>query len=128
MTALVGTAAVGIIFYYGQYSIGTHLIESLAPLVGFEFPRRFNWVVYMAVTAALALRYGRGGRRGIRMVENFMKLSIGFMLLGFGACLVLVGVDWGAAARGIFTPWLPRGVRGLDLFIASSAAAIARGR
>ena len=124
MTALVGTAAVAVIFNYGQYSIGTHLIESLTPLMGFKFPRQINWIIYMAFTSWLILRYGRRGKRGIRLVENFMKVSIGMMLLCFGACLVVVGVDWGSLWKGIFVPWLPSGVKGLDLFIASSAAAI----
>ncbi len=75
MTALVGTSAVAIIFNYGQYSLGTHLIESLTPLMGFEFPRQYNWVLYMALTSCLTLSYGRG-KHGIRLVENFMKLSI----------------------------------------------------
>jgi len=124
LTALVGTVAVAVIFNYGQYSLGTHLIESLTPMLGFSFPRQWNWIVFMAVTSGLILSYGRGGRRGIAAVESFMKASIGVMLLCFGACLVLVGVDWGALFRGVFVPWLPRGVEGLDLFIASSAAAI----
>jgi Mn2+/Fe2+ NRAMP family transporter len=78
----------------------------------------------MAVTSWLILSYGRRGRHGIKLVETFMKLSIAMMLVCFGACLVLVGVDWGALFRGVFVPWLPSGVEGLDLFIASSAAAI----
>jgi len=124
MTALIGTAAVAVIFNYGQYSLGTHLIESLTPMIGFKFPRQINWVVYMALTSALILSYGQRGRRGIRLVENFMKLSIGVMLVCFGACLIVVGVKWGAFFKGLFVPWLPSGVQGLDLFIASSAAAI----
>ena len=124
LTALVGTVAVAVIFNYGQYSLGTHLIESLTPMLGFSFPRQWNWIVFMAVTSGLILSYGRRGRRGIAAVESFMKASIGVMLLCFGACLVLVGVDWGALFQGVFVPWLPRGVEGLDLFIASSAAAI----
>jgi Mn2+/Fe2+ NRAMP family transporter len=124
LTALVGTVAVAVIFNYGQYSLGTHLIESLTPMLGFSFTRQWNWIVFMAVTSGLILSYGRRGRRGIAAVECFMKASIGVMLLCFGACLVLVGVDWGALFRGVFVPWLPRGVEGLDLFIASSAAAI----
>lgn len=124
LTAIIGTAAVAVIFNYGQYSLGTHLIESLAPMMGFTFPRQVNWIVYMALTSALILSYGRRGRRGIRLVENFMKLSIGVMLLCFGSCLVLVGVDWSGFFKGIFVPWLPSGVEGIDLFIASSAAAI----
>jgi Mn2+/Fe2+ NRAMP family transporter len=124
LTALVGTAAVAVIFNYGQYSLGTHLIESLTPLLGFEFPRQYNWLLFMLVTSFLILSYGRGGRRGIRVVETFMKLSIALMLVCFGACLILVGIDWNAFFKGMFIPWLPSGMAGLDLFIASSAAAI----
>jgi Mn2+/Fe2+ NRAMP family transporter len=124
LTALVGTAAVAVIFNYGQYSLGTHLIESLTPLLGFRFPRQWNWMLFMAVTSWLILSYGRRGRRGISAVETFMKLSIGLMLACFGACLILVGVDGPALVRGLFVPWLPRGGEGLDLFVASSAAAI----
>ncbi|MGD8540025.1 MAG: divalent metal cation transporter [Candidatus Aminicenantes bacterium] len=124
MTALIGTGAVAVIFNYGQYSLGTHLIESLTPILGFHFPRQINWSVYMAITSGLILSYGRRGRKGITLVENFMKLSIGLMLLCFGACLILVGINWSALFKGMFIPWLPSGVEGLDLFVATSAAAI----
>ncbi len=124
LTALIGTAAVAVIFNYGQYSLGTHLIESLTPMLGFEFPRQYNWIVYMALTTWLILSYGSRGRRGTRLVENFMKLGIGVMLLCFGACLMVVGVDWSGFFEGLFIPWLPSGVVGIDLFVASSAAAI----
>ncbi len=124
LTALIGTAAVAVIFNYGQYSIGTHLIESLTPLFGFRFPRQINWIVYMAITSGLILSYGRRGKRGMLLVENFMKLSIGLMLLCFGGCLVVVGVDWSQFFQGLFIPWLPSGVEGIDLFVATSAAAI----
>lgn len=123
MTGLIGSAAVAVIFNYGQYSLGTHLIESLAPMLGFEFPRQINWVVFMAITSTMTLSYGRGSR-GITVVETFMKLAIVTMLVCFGVCLLLVGVDWGAMVRGILVPWLPSGVEGVDLFVASSAAAI----
>ncbi len=124
MTALVGTAAVAVVFNYGQYSLGTHLIESLAARLGFHFPRQVNWVLYLVVTSWLTLSYGRGGKRGIRFVETFMKASIAVMLVAFGACLYVTGVDWSAALRGAVVPWLPPGGPGIDLFVASSAAAI----
>jgi Mn2+/Fe2+ NRAMP family transporter len=124
MTALVGTAAVAVVFNFAQYSLGTHLTESLAAYLGFSFPRQWNWILYMAVTSWLTLSYGRGGRRGIRFVEGFMKASIALMLVTFGACLAVTGVDWAAAARGTLVPWLPPGGAGIDLFVASSAAAI----
>ncbi len=46
------------------------------------------------------------------------------MLLGFGATLLVVGVQWNELLRGIFVPWLPRGFEGITLFVASSTAAI----
>lgn len=124
LTGIVGTAFVAVVFNYGQYSLGTHLIESLAPMLGFDFPRQYNWVVYMAITSWLTLSYGRGRGKGTRLVETVMKGSIGLIVLAFISCLILVDIDWGALARGIFVPWLPSGVRGLDLFVASSAAAV----
>jgi len=124
MRGIIGTASVAVIFNYAQYSLGTHLIESITPLLGFHFPRQINWIVYMALTSWLILSYGRRGKRGIALVETFMKLSIGVMLLCFGSCLIIVGVDWKGLLQGMFIPWLPSGVEGLDLFIASSAAAI----
>ena len=124
MTALVGTTAVAVIFNFGQVALGTHLIESLAPFFGFAFPAELNWVLYVGVTSALILSYGRGGGAGTRLVETVMKAAIALMIVAFGGVLLVVGVDWGAAARGAFVPWLPGGGQGLNLFIASSAAAV----
>lgn len=124
LTGIVGTAFVAVVFNFGQYSLGTHLLESLTPFLGFEFPREYNWILYMALTSWLTLSYGRGSGRGTRAVETAMKASIGLMLVSFGACLLVVDIDWGAMLEGIFVPWLPSGVEGLDLFVASSAAAI----
>lgn len=87
-------------------------------------PQARNWPLYAVVTAWIALSYGRGGRRGTVAVENFMKAALGLMLAGFVACLFVVGVDWGAALRGLLVPWLPEGRVGIDLLIASSAAAV----
>lgn len=123
LTALIGTAAVAIFFNIGQYSVGTHLIESLTPLMGFEFSRQWNWILYMAITTVIILNYGRKGK-GTAIVEKFMKWAIALMLLSFGACLIVVGVDFNAMLKGIFIPWLPGGGKGLDIFIASAAAAI----
>ena len=53
-----------------------------------------------------------------------MKAGLLVMLLCFAACLFVVGIDWRAALHGFFVPWLPSGAAGIDLFIASSAAAI----
>ncbi|KPM32053.1 Hypothetical protein I595_1702 [Croceitalea dokdonensis DOKDO 023] len=123
LTAFIGLGAVAVIFNSGQYSLGTNILESMTPLIGFEFPRQYNWVVYMGITTWLTLSYGKGSK-GTRLVENFMKICIGIMILCFGATLILVGIDWNQFFKGVFVPWLPSGSAGIDLFIASSAAAV----
>jgi len=123
LTGVVGMLLVALLFNFGQFALGTHLIEALAGVAGLEFEQRFNWPVYLIATSWLALSYGRPNG-GTVLVEGFMKSCLAIMIVCFAACLVLVGVDWSAALRGTFIPWLPNGVAGMDLFIASTAAAI----
>ncbi len=124
LTALVGMVTVALVFNFGQVALGTHLIDSIAEAAGASFPQEYNWPLYVLVTTCIALGYGRGGAGGTRLLEGFMKWSLAAMILCFAGCLLVVGVDWSAAARGALVPWLPRGVLGIDLFIASTAAAI----
>ena len=124
LTALVGMVTVALVFNFGQVALGTHLIESIAEASGLSFPQEYNWPLYVLVTSWVALGYGRAGSGGTRLLERFMKWSLAAMILCFAACLLVVGIDWPAALRGTFVPWLPRGVLGIDLFIASTAAAI----
>lgn len=124
MTCMIGMVSVAVIFNFGQVSLATHLVESLAHEAGFDFPQTWNWPLYALLTSWIALSYGRGGRRGVVFVERFMKYGLLLMFGCFAACLVVVGIDWPAAAKGFFIPWLPSGAAGIDLFIASSAAAI----
>ena len=124
LTCLVGMVSVAVIFNFGQVALATHLIETLASETGFDFPRTWNWPLYGLLTGWIALSYGRGGKRGVVFVENFMKISLLLMFLCFAGCLLVVGIDWSAAFKGFLIPWLPSGAAGIDLFIASTAAAI----
>ena len=124
LTCLIGLVGVAVVFNFGQVSLATHLVETLAAETGFSFPQTLNWPIYGILTAWIALSYGRGGRRGVVFVETFMKLGLLLMFACFAACLLVVGIDWAAAMKGFFIPWLPNGAGGIDLFIASSAAAI----
>ena len=65
MTGLVGTAAVAVIFNFGQVALGTHLIESLAPVVGSVFPAEYNWLIYCGSRArsSSAMDAGEAGGR-----------------------------------------------------------------
>jgi Mn2+/Fe2+ NRAMP family transporter len=123
LTGAVGLLSVAIVFNFGQVALGTHLMESIGEQAGVPLPQAWNWPLYVALTAWISLRYGRGSR-GVVFVENFMKGALLLMVFCFGACLVVVGVDWSAALHGFFVPWLPKGQQGVDIFIASSAAAI----
>lgn len=123
MTAFLGLVCVSIFFNFGQVALGTELVAGIAEEVGGNFPREWNWPLYGLLTAWIALNYGRSGG-GVRFVENVMKAALLLMLLSFSVALVVVGIDWPAAIEGLFVPWLPRGAAGIDLFIASSAAAI----
>ncbi len=124
LTGLVGMATVSIVFNFGQVALGTHLIDSIASIDGPGFPQSYNWLIYLALTSWIALSYGRAGSGGTKLLESFMKWSLAAMILCFAACLLVVGIDWKAAVKGTLIPWLPSGVMGIDLFIASSAAAI----
>ncbi len=123
LAALVGVVAVAVAFNFGQYALATHLLESIGEVAGFAIPARVNWPLFAAVTIWMTLNYGRG-RRGTTLVERFMKYSLAAMMLCFAATLAVVGIDWSAAIKGMFVPWLPSGIRGVDLFIASSTAAV----
>ena len=124
LTAIVGVVLVSVVFNFGQVALGTHLIESLAETSGVSFPQAYNWPLYCLVTVWIALNYGRRSGKGVALVERFMKLGVALMLACFALCLLVVGVDWRAALQGLFVPWLPGGKGGIDLFVASAAAAI----
>jgi manganese transport protein len=118
----LGVAFIGIVFEFAQYSVATHLIESLTAVFGHPIPRRINWVIVAPLTSWLVLLYGRKGKEGIRRIELFMKASVLLVLATFLANLVVVGVRWGELLRGTFIPWLPRGTEGITLLIAGSGS------
>ncbi|MGH7717741.1 MAG: NRAMP family divalent metal transporter [Gemmatimonadaceae bacterium] len=124
LTALLGCAFVGLVFSFGQYSLASHALESLTGVLGFEVPRRLNWIVIVLLTSWMVLLYGRKDKPGIRRVETIMKAAILLMIVSFGASMIVVGVDWRAMLRGSFVPWMPRGVEGLTILLASATAAI----
>ncbi|MCA1560534.1 MAG: divalent metal cation transporter [Acidobacteria bacterium] len=123
LTGLLGVAFVAIVFNFAQYSLASHLIESLAALGGVRFPRQVNWIVLVPLTSWLTLLYG-SSTRGVARVERFMKACVLLMFVGLAATLMVVGVAWREFFRGLVVPWLPRGLEGITLFVAYSTAAI----
>lgn len=123
LTALGGVAIPSAIWTWGQFSLAGNLFESLTPYFGFNFPRQYNWTVIWATTSWMTLMYGRKDSKGTQIVENFMKAAIALMVIGFAFSVVKVGVNWGEFFKGNFIPWIPSGGEGLDLVLASGAAA-----
>lgn len=123
LTALGGAAIPSIIWTWGQFALAGNLLENLTPYFGFTFPRQYNWTVIWLLTTWMTFMYGRKDSRGTTLVENFMKAAIGLMVLGFAFSVLKVGVDWSAFFKGNLIPWIPAGGDGLDLVLASGAAA-----
>lgn len=123
LTALGGVAIPAILWSWGQFALAGNLLESLTPHLGFSFPRQYNWIAIVALTTWLTLMYGKKNSPGVRFVENFMKWSIALMVVGFGFSVVKVGVNVSEFIKGNLIPWIPPGGEGLDLVIASGAAA-----
>lgn len=124
LTALLGCAFVGVLFNLAQYSLAAHALESLTRVLGYEVPRTINWIFILPVTSWLILLYGRKDVRGTGRVEAVMKAAILLMTLSFGACLIVVGVNWGEMLRGTFVPWMPASREGVTILLASATAAI----
>lgn len=123
LTALGAVAIPAIIWTWGQFALAGNLLESLTPHLGFSFPRQYNWVVILALTTWLTMMYGKKNSPGVKIVETFMKAAIGFMIIGFGFSALKVGINLPEFIKGNLIPWIPAGGEGLDLVIASGAAA-----
>lgn len=123
LTALGGVALPAIIWTWGQFALAGNLLENLTPILGFAFPRQYNWTIIWGLTTWMTLMYGRKDSRGTVFVENFMKISIGLMVVGFAFSVLKVGVNWRAFLEGNLVPWIPAGGEGLDLVLAAGAAA-----
>lgn len=123
LTAIVGCLAVALVFNYGQVVLGTHIMAAAFELAGVSVPRWSTAALYFAITVSVLFAYERGNGSGARLVQALMKFAIAGMLAAFVYALFHVGIDWRAAAQGLFVPWLPPGKEGIDLFLAKVGAA-----
>lgn len=123
LTATVGCLAVAVVFNYGQVVLGTHILGTALGLADISAPRWLLALCYFALTVSVIMAYELGTENGARFVQRMMKLAIAGMLLAFVYGLFRIGIDWGAAAQGLFVPWLPPGKQGIDLFLAKVGAA-----
>ena len=86
-------------------------------------PKNISWILLVAISVPLSLMYGSGDNpKGVKIVENAMKILIGIMLVVFGAVLCVTGVDFKAMIKGLLIPTLPSGIDGIVMLIASLTA------
>ncbi|MEG1971870.1 MAG: divalent metal cation transporter, partial [Oscillospiraceae bacterium] len=90
-----------------------------------NMPKSVSWIFLVAVSVPLSLMYGSGeNQKGVRFVENAMKVMIGIMLVVFGAVLCVTGINFPAMIKGLLIPTLPSGMDGIIMLIGSLTATI----
>lgn len=124
-TGLVACFVASIVYNFGQYALGADAVTALFSVVNINVPKNISWILLVAVSVPLSLMYGSGDNpKGVKIVENAMKILIGIMLVVFGAVLCVTGVDFKAMTKGLLIPTLPSGIDGIVMLIASLTATI----
>ena len=124
-TGLVACFIASIVFNFGQYALGADAVTSLFAVVNINVPKNLSWILLVAISVPLSLMYGSGENpKGVKMVENAMKIMIGIMLVVFGAVICVTGINVPAMLKGLFIPKLPSGIDGIVMLIASLTATI----
>ena len=125
VTGFVACFIASIVYSFGQYALGADAVTAMFDIVGINIPKEISWIFIFAISAPLALLYGRGnGTKSVKIVENAMKILILIMLIVFGAILFTTGINFPAMIKGILTPKLPSGMDGIIMLIASLTATI----
>lgn len=124
-TGLVACCIASIVFNFGQYALGSDAVTSLFAVINMDVPKNVSWLVLVAISVPLSLMYGSGDNpKGVKIVENAMKIMIGIMLVVFGAVIFVTGVNVPAMISGLLIPTLPSGIDGIVMLIASLTATI----
>lgn len=124
-TGLVACCIAAIVFNFGQYALGSDAVTGLFDVVGIHMPKSISWIFLVAISVPLSLMYGSGDNpKGVKFVENAMKIMIGIMLLVFGAVLCVTGINFPAMIKGLLIPKLPSGIQGIIMLIGSLTATI----
>lgn len=124
-TGLVACFIASIVYSFGQYALGSDALTSLFKVLNLNIPKSVSWIFLVAVSVPLSLMYGSGENpKGVRFVENAMKVMIGIMLVVFGAVLCVTGINLPAMVKGLLIPKLPSGLDGIIMMIGSLTATI----
>ena len=117
-TGLVACFVASIVYNFGQYALGADAVTALFSVVNINVPKNISWILLVAISVPLSLMYGSGDNpKGVKIVENAMKILIGIMLVVFGAVLCVTGVDFKAMIKGLLIPTLPSGIDGIVMLL-----------
>ena len=124
-TGMIACFIASIVYNFGQYALGSDAVTSLFAVVNINVPKNVSWILLVAISVPLSLMYGSGENpKGVKMVENAMKILIGIMLVVFGAVICVTGINFPAMIKGLLIPKLPSGIDGIVMLIASLTATI----
>ena len=124
-TGIIACFIASIVYSFGQYALGADAVTSLFAVVNINMPKSVSWIFLVAISVPLSLMYGSGDNpKGVKIVENAMKVMIGIMLVVFGAVICVTGIDIPAMIKGLLVPKLPSGIDGIIMLIGSLTATI----
>lgn len=124
-TGLIACCLASIVFNFGQYALGSDAITSLFATLGVHMPKSISWIFLVGISVPLSLMYGNGENpKGVKFVENAIKVMIGIMLVVFGAVLCVTGINFPAMIKGLLIPTIPSGIEGIIMLIGSLTATI----
>lgn len=124
-TGLLAGCLASVVFNFGQYALGADAITNMFAAFGITVSKGVCCLILLAISVPLSLMYGSGENpKGVKIVENVIKVMIGIMLVVFIAVVCITGINVPAMFRGLLVPTLPSGIDGIVTLIASMTATI----
>ena len=112
------------VWQFPQYSLGTAVLKDLALVAGISLPSIVAGLILLVPGLYMCWRYASGERKNILWYETTLKYVVWFMVFAFLAVVIKTGVDFGAVFDGYFGFYIPDTPDGLDIVLATMAAAI----
>lgn len=124
-TGLLAGCIASVVFNFGQYALGADAIINMFAAFDIHISKGLCCLILLAVSVPLSLMYGSGENpKGVKIVENAIKVMIGIMLIVFIAVVCVTGINVPAMIKGLLIPKLPSGIDGMVTLIASMTATI----
>lgn len=124
----IGALLSSIIWQFPQYALSSAVLVDLADMAGWQdVPRLAAGAAVLVWAVGVSTLYGRS-RRGVRLYENALQITVWTIVLCFGWVVLQTGVrDWGALFAGFFAFQVPgetQGIAGVTLILSGLSAAV----